>query len=470
MTTLVEGFDADAVALARLLATEGRSVTLAGSGPATAEALALRALDVDVRERADLDREPGEHDEAFLDVWTPEVAPRVSRLRAAGTRVRCLGDLVLERARVPTIGVTGTAGKTTTAFLLVQLLRAAGIEVHASTTARAGNLWPTAELLSAPTSGVVVLELTSSHLCFTTHSPSIAVVTCFWPDHLELHGSLERYRAAKETIARGQSAGDVVVANEDDEAAAAIAALSPGRRVGFSATAEVGEGAFLRGGSIVARGGGEERALPLPAGFDGPRRQALLAAVAAATVAGAIPTSLEELRLPDLRALVVGRRDGVELVDDGMAATPAKTAAALRERPDRSVVLVAGGELTSAGLPVHASPEEQRLLEEACAEARRAARLVVLFGPAAGSARAAARPHAGRRRRRPRARRRDRRGTPFRRPHPSRLTDVPRVARGAGADRSCPARARSLAGNTAAHSSVTCTDKYFSSNDRRTCR
>ena len=384
MTTLVEGFDADSVALARLLATEGRSVTLAGSGPATSEALVLRALDVDVREHADLDREPGGCDEAFLDVWTPEVAPRVSRLRAAGTRVRCLGDLVLERSIVPTIGVTGTAGKTTTAFLLVQLLRAAGIEVHASTTARAGNLWPTAELLSASTSGVVVLELTSSHLCFTTHSPSIAVVTCFWPDHLELHGSLERYRAAKEAIARGQSADDVVVANEDDEGAAAIAALSPGRRAGFSATAEVGDGAFLRGDSIVARGGGEERALPLPAGFDGPRRQALLAAVAAATVAGAIPTGLERLRLPDLRALVVGTRDGVELVDDGMAATPAKVAAALRERPDRSVVLVAGGELRSVGLAVHASPEEQRLLEEACAEARRAARLVVLFGPAAG--------------------------------------------------------------------------------------
>jgi UDP-N-acetylmuramoylalanine--D-glutamate ligase len=382
VTTLVEGFDADAVSLARLLAGEGRSVTLAGSGAATAEALALRGLDVDVRGHADLDREPGEHDEAFLDVWTPEVAPRVSRLRSAGTRVRCLGDLVLERARVPTIGVTGTAGKTTTAFLLVQLLRKAGIEVHAGTTARAGNVWPTAELLPAPTSGVVVLELTSSHLCFTAHSPSIAVVTCFWPDHLELHGSLERYRAAKEAIARGQSAPDVAIANEDDEAA--IGALSPGRRVGFSATAEVGEGAFQSGGSVVARGGGEEQALALPAGFDGPRRQALIAAVAAATVAGAIPTDLEGLRLPDLRAVVVGTRDEAELVDDGMAATPTKSSAALRERPDRSVVLVAGGELTSAGLPVHASPGEQRLLEEACAEARRAVRLVVLFGPAAG--------------------------------------------------------------------------------------
>jgi hypothetical protein len=46
-------------------------------------------------------------------------------------------------------------------------------------------------------------------------------------------------------------------------------------------------------------------------------------------------------------------------------------------------VLVAGGELEQAGLAVHTSPEEQALLEHACAEAARVARLVVLFGPAA---------------------------------------------------------------------------------------
>jgi len=381
--TLVEGFDADAVALGGLLAAEGRAVALAGTGPATPAALALRDHGVIVREHADLDLDPGEHDEAFLDVWTPEVAPRVARLRAAGCRVRCLADLVLERARIPTIGITGTAGKTTTAVLVVQVLRAAGLEVHASTTARAGNLWPTGELLPVPDTGVLVLELTSSHLCFATHSPSVAAVTCFWPDHLELHGSLARYRRAKEAIVRGQSAGDAVVANQDDDAATAIASLSAGRRVGFSATAEVEEGAFLRGRSLVARVDGEAHELALPADLDAPRRQAVLAAVATAVAAGRVPTGLEGLRLPPLRAVVVGRRDGVELVDDGMAATPAKTAAALRERPDRSVVLVAGGDLTSAGLAVHASPEEAQLLEGACLEAQRAAREVVLFGPAA---------------------------------------------------------------------------------------
>ena len=381
--TLVEGFDADAVALARLLAEEGREVTVAGPGDAGHNALALRALGVEVRDHLDLDAEPGEHGEAFLDVWTPETAPRVGRLRASGCRVRCLADLLLERARVPTIGITGTAGKTTTTALVVQLLRAAGVRVHASTTARAGNLWPTAELLEPPADGVLVLELTSSHLCFTTRSPSVAAITCFWPDHLELHGSLERYRAAKETIVREQVEGDVVVVNEDDQAAVDIAAVSPGRRLGYSTLGAVAEGAFARGSSIVVRAGGVERELPRPDGLDGPRLQAVLGATAVAVAAGALPSGLDGLRPPELRATAVARRGAVELVDDGMAATPAKAAATLRSRPDGTVVLVAGGELTSAGLAVHASPEEQRLLEDACAEARRAARLVVLFGPAA---------------------------------------------------------------------------------------
>jgi UDP-N-acetylmuramoylalanine--D-glutamate ligase len=380
---LVEGFDRDAVVLARTLAREGHRVTLAGPGDASQQALELRASRVVVRARTSLDTEPGHHDEAFLDVWTPEVAPRVALLRESGCVVRCLGDRVLERSPVPTIGVTGTAGKTTTAAFLTYLLRTAGSTVHTGTTARAGNLWPTAELLPPPTDGVVLMELTSSHLCFTTHSPTIAVITCFWPDHLELHGSLERYRAAKEAIVRHQRPSDIVVANEDDDAAAAIASLSPGRHFGFSATREVEAGAFVRGPEMMLRDASGERSFALPPTLDAPRLQALLAAAATALAAGALPETLRAPEPPPYRAARVGRLGDTELIDDGMAATPSKTASALHEFPDASVVLVAGGELEAAGLPVHASREERKLLEEACAEARRVARLVVLFGPAA---------------------------------------------------------------------------------------
>ena len=380
---LVEGFDRDAVVLARTLAREGNRVTLAGQGDASQQALELRASRVVVRARASLDTEPGHHDEAFLDVWTPEVAPRVALLRESGCVVRCLGDHMLERSPVPTIGVTGTAGKTTTVAFLAYLLRTAGSTVHTGTTARAGNLWPTAELLPPPADGVVLMELTSSHLCFTTHSPTIAVITCFWPDHLELHGSLERYRAAKEAIVRHHGPSDIVVANEDDDDAAAIASLSPGRRFGFSATREVDAGAFVRGAEMMLRDASGERSFVLPPSLDAPRLQALLAAAATALAAGALPETLRAPEPPPYRAALVGRLGDTELIDDGMAATPAKTASALHEFPDASVVLVAGGELETAGLPVHASREERALLEEACAEARRVARFVVLFGPAA---------------------------------------------------------------------------------------
>jgi UDP-N-acetylmuramoylalanine--D-glutamate ligase len=382
-TTLVEGFEPDSVTLTRMLKREGRRVTLAGVGPASQGALALRHEWVDVKGNAGLDRDPGHHDEAFMDIWTPETAPRVQLLRERGCLVRCLGDLVLERSPVPTIGVTGTAGKTTATAFLMYFLRNAGIGVHASTTARAANLWPTAELLSPPTEGFVVMELTSSHLCYTTHSPNIAVITCFWPDHLELHGSFEKYRQAKSAIVRRQSAGDVVVVNEDDPGAAAIADLSRGRRFGFSARGEVSLGAFVHRTEVVLRDDDGDKTFRLPQTLDGPRVQALLAAAAATLAAGAMPEQLLPPQSPPFRARRVGRIGDTELIDDGMAATPAKTASTLDDRADDSVVLVAGGELENAGLEVHASPEEELLLERACAEARRAARLVVLFGPAA---------------------------------------------------------------------------------------
>ena len=381
--TLIEGFDVDAVALARQLTREGRRVTLAGPGDASQHALGLRERGVEIHANVDLDASPGSHDEAFLDVWTPEIAPRVALLREDGCVVRCLGDLILERSTVPTIGVTGTAGKTTTASFLAYILRGAGTTVHASTTARAGNLWPTRELFPPPADGIVLMELTSSHLCFTSHSPSIAVITCFWPDHLELHGSLDAYREAKAAIVRRQVPDDVVVVNEDDPGAAAIADLSPGRRFGFSTTDEVDAGAFVSGKEVVLRDTTGERAFKLPSSLDGPRVQALLGAAAAALAAGALPKRLRAPQVPPYRATHIGRLGKLELIDDGMAATPAKTASTLDERPDGSVVLVAGGQLESSGLPVHASREEERLLEQACAEARRVARLVVLFGPAA---------------------------------------------------------------------------------------
>lgn len=359
----IEATAPEAAALAELLAAEGHDVRIA-------------ALDAAAADPPDI---------AYLDVWTPETAPAVQRLRRAGTRLTNLSDLILERAPGRTLGITGTAGKTTTTAFAVQLLRAAGRETHVSETARAGNLWATAELLPAlESTGVIALELTSSHLAFTHASPSVALVTCFWPDHLELHGSLGAYRRAKEAVARHQRPGDRIVLPADDPDPALLAAASPAGRWWFSTAAEVERGAFLAGDALVLRTPGDEVTRPAPP-FDEPRLRAALAAAAAALALDVPPDAIDSTGLepPRFRANRVGHRGGAVIVDDGMAATSTKTAATLRAYAAGSVVLVAGGETHVSGLEVHASPEERRLLEAALDEVQRAARSVIAFGPAA---------------------------------------------------------------------------------------
>ena len=392
MNVLVEGFDPDARALARFLVGEGSSVRIASGSHDAGEVAVLRDLGIMVETGVDLDRDPGPADVAYLDVWTPEIASRVQRLRAQGTRISCLGDLLLERWHGPTIGITGTAGKTTTTSLVASILRAGGTEVAMSAGARAGNLWPTGELLdvltgkAGTTERVLLLELTSSHLAFMRSSPTIAAIVSFWPDHLELHGDLEHYRAAKATIATHQRAGDALVLNADD-ASAGFAAGARGHVVQFSLLRPVRQGAYRRSGSelVLARPSGDEIEVrvPLDASVH-PGNLVAAAAIAAAAGAGSsdIETGITGASPLPYRARPVGMLLGLTVVDDGMAATPAKTSALLRGYADRSIVLIAGGAGDAGGGPVHATPDEGELLQRACDEIVRAARVVVVFGPA----------------------------------------------------------------------------------------
>ena len=394
MDVLIEGLGPDAIALARLLAEEGNAVRLAGSGPGPAPGVAreLRELGIRVESRVDLDADPGDAEIAYLDVWTPEVAPRVGQLRARGTRTSCLADLLLARWQGPSIGITGTAGKTTTTTIVAEILRCEGVEVAVSRGARAGNLWPTADLVEqlrpvgkGPTSATLLLELTSSHLAFMSSSPTIAAVISFWPDHLELHGDLARYRAAKEAIVRHQRPGDVVVVNADD-ASAGFAAIGPARRVEFSLERAVEHGAYLDRdqGLVVAFATGETALGHVEAGAA--HADNVVAAAAIASAAGAGPAAIDQgigsAAVPRWRAQPAGTLAGTPVIDDGMAATPLKAAATLARYPNESVVLIAGGLNDAGGGPVHAAPEERVLLERACDEIARAASVCVLFGAA----------------------------------------------------------------------------------------
>ena len=93
----------------------------------------------------------------------------------------------------PFIGVTGTKGKTTTSELLGEIFRAAGREVVV-----AGNVGRPLSAVEAPDDAWIVAELSSFQL-EDVHELAleVAVLLNLEPDHLDRHGTFERYRAAK---------------------------------------------------------------------------------------------------------------------------------------------------------------------------------------------------------------------------------------------------------------------------------
>lgn len=121
------------------------------------------------------------------------------------------------------IGVTGTKGKSTTAALIYEVLKANGLDAYL-----AGNIGrPALELLEEINEdSIVVYEISSFQLADLTKSPNIAVITNIYEDHLDWHGSLKNYKKAKENIFKYQTKKDILIKNKNGiDAAKAVAKI-----------------------------------------------------------------------------------------------------------------------------------------------------------------------------------------------------------------------------------------------------
>jgi UDP-N-acetylmuramoylalanine--D-glutamate ligase len=152
----------------------------------------------------------------------PEPHPVVVRARNVGIEI--LGDLeLLGRAQREAryIGITGTNGKSTTTALIGHILAEAGARVEVG-----GNLGtPALSLAPLGRDGTYVLEASSFQLeLIPSLAFDIAILLNITPDHLDRHGSMEGYIAAKRRIFAGQLAGSAAIFGIDDEICRDLAA------------------------------------------------------------------------------------------------------------------------------------------------------------------------------------------------------------------------------------------------------
>ena len=160
-------------------------------------------------------------------------------------------QLFLERSKAPVIGITGSAGKTTTTMLAASILEAAGYKVWMG-----GNIGnPLVEdLPRIKADDLVVMELSSFQLELMKSSPQVAAILNLTPNHLDRHGTFEQYCAAKSRIIRYQRQTDVAVLGWDDASCRGLEPIAPGEIVAFSLYDMVANGAFLLGSRLVVAG------------------------------------------------------------------------------------------------------------------------------------------------------------------------------------------------------------------------
>jgi UDP-N-acetylmuramoylalanine--D-glutamate ligase len=242
---------------------------------------------------------------------------------------------------LPLAAVTGTNGKTTVTSLISEMLIASGVDARPL-----GNIGtPLADAVGTDLQ-LAVVEVSSFQLHYSDRfRPDVAVVTNVAPDHLDWHGSFDRYLDAKARIVSHQGPTDLLVFCSDDEGARRVAERAPGRRIGVGSTGVSvdGYGVDRRGDRLVL-GGRDIRIDRLQVSDDAFLVDLALAAAAAEALGADFEAMLgviEGFKPSAHRRTVVGVIDGVSFIDDSKATNPHAALAAIRSYP--SVVLIAGG-------------------------------------------------------------------------------------------------------------------------------
>ncbi len=332
----IVGLGRNGLPAARRLRELGAEVTAWDDSEAAREAAAAEGIVVADPDMAGLDA-------LVLSPGIPHLPPRAHpiavRAQQAGVPILSDAELLFRAvraagSRAKFAGITGTNGKSTTTALLAHILGYAGIPVAAG-----GNLGKAALALPhLPDNGVYVLEMSSYMLeRLATLRFDVASMLNISADHIDRHGDMEGYVAAKRAIFDRQEAGDIAVVGVDDEASRDMAAWlreKPARVVTVSSATKV------PGCAAAATLQGAHNAQNAAAATE----MALALGVAGATIAASLASYPG---LPHRQELVAEAR-GVRFINDSKATNADSTAWALACH--QRVVWIAGGTAKAGGI------------------------------------------------------------------------------------------------------------------------
>ncbi len=280
-------------------------------------------------------------------------------------------QVFLERCPAPVIGITGSAGKTTTTTLTHLMLQAAGIPCHLGGNIGRGLL---GQLPDISTEGTVVAEISHTQLLRTTRSPERAALLNITRNHLDQFSWAE-YQELKHRIVEYQSARDIVVLPFGDPlASAAVCRTEASQRwFGIGAPSTPSCCTVRSDGAHIFRN--DRPVMPVEDILLPGEHNLRNALAALAIVGGLVPDDVaaDVLRtfsgVPH-RLELVAEINNVRFINDSIATTPERTLAGLKAT-DGPLILMLGGR------------DKQLPLDPLLEELKRQVRRVVLFGEAA---------------------------------------------------------------------------------------
>lgn len=269
--------------------------------------------------------------------------PMIVKAEEKGIPVVTEVELAYQVSEAPFIGITGTNGKTTTTTLIFEMLSAGD-----KSPLIAGNIGTVASDVVQEATGknTIVIELSSFQL-MGIHSfrPKIALLTNLYEAHLDYHGTMDEYSAAKAAITKNQTENDFFIVNADQEKVMEIAKSSRANIIPFSTTKVLEDGAYVKDGVIWFRGEKvvETKDIVLPGAHN---LENILCAISAAKLSGveneAIFQVLNTFKGVKHRLQYIGEVEGRKFYNDSKATNilATKHALAAFKQP---VVLLAGG-------------------------------------------------------------------------------------------------------------------------------